>query len=569
MASVPHDSGRPWRGRRTAVLAAVVVAASALSLVLRAQVPLLALPSLAFDDGLFARQAASLLDGAWLGPFDVLTLAKGPGYPLFIAAAYEAGLPVKLAEQVVQLLAAGLLALGAGRLTGRPVLGVVLFVVVALDPVHLAGEAARLNRTGLYASLSTAVLGLLLLAASFARAVPRGRSAVPAVVATGVGLGAVAFAALVTREEGVALLPVAGAALLAALWLAGACGPRVGWRDRRAVGRRLLPVLAVGALAAVTAWAGLTAVEARNEAEYGVATVTDFAGGELPRLFAALAAVDVGEPRPYVPISQAQRRAAYAASPAFARLRGQLEGDGHATRWIEPGCDALGICDDYAGGWVPWALRAAALRSLGEQRTAPALQEVFARAADEVAAACGRAYPCRSTTGYLPRPQSVPAGELVQATGRGLAQVVSYEAPGYRAQRGTQEQYELFTRSVRGLPDRLAEQERRVDAASTAPHDVLRALYAGGTALALLPALVGLLWWRDRGQRLLQVVGAVLVAAVLTRVGLLALVDVTSFPAVGTGYMLPAFDPAAAAVVVGAWSLAVVVRAERQAGRWR
>jgi hypothetical protein len=553
---------RTVSGRQRLVVAAALLGVACLSLWARASVPV-RVEALSHDDLLFARLAGSLLDGQWLGTFDSLTLAKGPGYPLFIAAAYELGIPLKLAEQAVQLAAATLLAWGASRLTGRPLLGVALFVVVALDPAYLGGEAARLNRTGLYASASTALLGALLLAASLARRRPSGARAVPLVVVAGLAVGLSALGCVLTREEGVTLVPTVLAAGFAALWSAGVRRPGATWRDRRGVAARLAPVLAVAVLASGTVWTGVAVVEHRNEQEYGFAVVTDFADSAFPRLYAALSAVDVGEQRRFVPISRAQREAAYAASPAFAEVRFELEG--YARIWIESGCIAVDVCDDYAAGWVPWAIRGAVLRTLGEERTAPAVQGLMAAAADEVSAGCGRSYPCRPVvSSFLPDPSAVPVGDLAAATALGSAQVLTYDAPGHRALRPADEQeYAAFARVVRGLPD-----DRRVldrlAASQSAWADVQTAAFGLLTWAALLPALVGLLWWRDRGQRPLQVLAAVLAVAAATRIGLIALVDVTSFPAVGTGYVLPAVDPAAALVLVGCASLLLVLSSRRR-----
>jgi hypothetical protein len=543
--------GRIWQSRLLLGLALMLIVV--LSLWARGSVPVRVNASLTHDDLLFARQAGALLDGRWLGTFDTLTLAKGPGYPLFVAAAYELGLPLKLAEHLLQLVAAALLGLGAGRLTGRPLLGVVLFAVAALGPAHLGEEAARLNRTGLYSSASTALLGASLLAASLARRRQRGVRDGLAVASTGLAAGGSAWLCFITREERVTLLPPLLAVGLAALWAAGGGAPRRTWRQRREIGLRLVPVLAVGVVAAGTMWVGIALVEHRNGEVYGVPLVTDTADGAFPALYAALTAVDVGEPRRYVPISREQREAAYAASPAFARVGPELEGWG--SRWIEPGCEAVGVCDDYAAGWVTWAVRGAVLRALGDERTAAATQQLMRTAADEVAAGCGRDYPCRTVVvSFLPELSQLPVREALGATARATAQVLSHHAPGYRATPGTSEQHDQFVRVVRGLPSGPAAAERAAAHEGWWPAG-LRALFAVLTWAALAPAVVGLLWWRDHGQRSLQVLGGVLAVAAATRIVLVALVDVTSFPAVGTGYLLPAADPTTAVVVVGVASL--------------
>ncbi len=51
------------------------------------------------EDRLFLELAHSLVHGNWLGPYNNLTLAQGPFYPLFIAAAFGLGVPLFLAQQ--------------------------------------------------------------------------------------------------------------------------------------------------------------------------------------------------------------------------------------------------------------------------------------------------------------------------------------------------------------------------------------------------------------------------------------------------------------------------------------
>jgi hypothetical protein len=72
---------------------------------------------LSHDDLLFLRLARSILDGEWLGPYEQLTLVKGPFLPLFLAASAKLGLPFLLSQEVLYLLGSAvvMLALAQGR----------------------------------------------------------------------------------------------------------------------------------------------------------------------------------------------------------------------------------------------------------------------------------------------------------------------------------------------------------------------------------------------------------------------------------------------------------------------
>jgi hypothetical protein len=67
-----------------------------------------ALGNAGYDDRLFIDLAQHLIAGEWLGPFNELTLAKGPFYPLFIAGAFAAGIPLFLAQHLLYAAACAL-----------------------------------------------------------------------------------------------------------------------------------------------------------------------------------------------------------------------------------------------------------------------------------------------------------------------------------------------------------------------------------------------------------------------------------------------------------------------------
>src|SRR5215831_14003149 len=83
------------RWHRERALIACLIGTALVSLLFRAAVPPQALWAAAADDELFVRTAHYLVEGAWLGPFDRLTLVKGPFYPAFLAIAHAIGLPVR------------------------------------------------------------------------------------------------------------------------------------------------------------------------------------------------------------------------------------------------------------------------------------------------------------------------------------------------------------------------------------------------------------------------------------------------------------------------------------------
>ena len=67
---------------------AIALALTVLKLWLTRGQGVFALGSAGHDDRLFIELAQHLIRGEWLGPYNELTLAKGPFYSLFIAAAF-------------------------------------------------------------------------------------------------------------------------------------------------------------------------------------------------------------------------------------------------------------------------------------------------------------------------------------------------------------------------------------------------------------------------------------------------------------------------------------------------
>ncbi|MGY1604098.1 hypothetical protein [Geodermatophilus sp. SYSU D00815] len=332
--------------------AVVVVVVSVVTVLLRRRVPSPFNLS-AYDGLLYVRQARSIAEGDWLGAFDDTTLAKAPGYPLFIAATVRLGIGLKDAEQLVALAAALLTAVCVLVVARRPWWALAAFVVLAFDPIFLSRGGADFLRDPLFASVTVLVVASLFLTGYL---LAHRRSVLwPAVSALVAGLSLAAY--LLTREEGVTVLPTAAAALLAApvlrlLRRRRAGGLPSGRRLLRALARALPAALVLGLAAA----GPVVLVTDRNERAYGVGVTTDWAQGSFLDAYAQWQRVDAGPVPDRVPISEAQREAVYEVSPAARLLAPSLEDP--ANGWRVFGCTTPPDCD-YAGGWMPWALRTA------------------------------------------------------------------------------------------------------------------------------------------------------------------------------------------------------------------
>ncbi len=337
-----------------------------------------------WDDLLFVRLANALRDGHWLGSFDKLTLAKGPGFSMFLAATSALHLPLRLAEQSVYLIGCWLIAIVAGRVTERRWLATIMFGAAALNPVFWSAALSPVVREHLYLGQTCVVLGLAALLTLVK--LSKWRS-----FATGAMLGAVFAWFWLTREEGLWLVPPL--ALLALFGLGRA------WLDRS---RR---AMAVSLAVPLIVFAALDLADAAMDYYvYGAFETNEFRAAPFKDAYGALTRVQAGDPRPYIPVPRAARAQIYAASPVARELAASLEGaDGQSWQRIGCAVHAIPSCDDMQSGWFMWALRDA-VASIGEYSSAGAAMRFYRRLAAEVNAACAsgtlRCGPPRS--GFLP-----------------------------------------------------------------------------------------------------------------------------------------------------------------------
>ncbi len=564
----------PAASRRVAVVALPLALVTALSVGLRLNAPLYALPWFGHDDGLYSHHARSILGGDWLGDYDQLTLIKGPGYPLFIAAAYEAHMPVKLAEHLVHLVAAAVISVAVGRLTRSRLVGAVTFSVVALDPVYLGAQGSKLTRDALYGALSLLLVGGVLLALDLLPGVVRrsGRRAWLGVVfglAAGVALGGTAAAYYLTRDEWIWLAPAVAVAVAAGVLTC---------RGRGAPRGPLLAAAGVLCLAGVgTGWLAVDAVRGRNDAHYGTTVVSDLTEGEIARAYAEWQRVEAGEEVRHVPVNRAQREAVYEVSPAAAEIAPFLDGP-RSTDWRPGGCDppTPARCD-YDGAFFVWALRNAA-DGAGRYDSGAETQRYFGSVADDIAAACGDGrLRCRApgTAGLPPRDRIDPgevAGSSWQAVQTLLA-VAAGEPERTLRQDGNAPAFDDFAAPLRVVDGPEAEWFRREDDAMRRqwPVAFLTDLYRWGVRLGAPVALAGLVAGAATGAGLrhpaVLVACAAMLVAALSRVGFMALIDATTYDAARDArYVMPAVDFLLVFVVTGLWCLATVgVRLRRPA----
>lgn len=566
-------------GRWRAALLVTVAGTTVVSMWLRARGYTWLLADMIYDDQLFTRSAGYLVEGDWLGPYDMMTLSKGPTYPLFIAGAYQLHIPLKLAEHGLHLVAAGMLAWAVWRIVRLRTAALAAYVVVALNPAYLGSAASRVTREVIYGSLSLILLSGVVVFLTYVPALVRRGPlrAVPVGLAAGLAIGAVLAAYYLCREERTWLAP--------ALLVAGLAGAATWGR----VGRGWVPnsLLAGGALlvAGLVLVGSVRWVETRNREEYGASIVTDLVEGEIAHAYAQWQRVEVGEARRFVVVTRAQRRAVYEVSPAAAELRRAIEWTPGRGLW-GAGCVLADVCDDYTGAQFIWALRLAA-QTTGHMSSAAETHEFFARIAADIEDACGVEFDCLPPGIATMPPLDRVAVSALPASVRDTAwymatfdvahpqRVLTGLGPQELSPSGgLREQWDVMIRPLRGVE----ENRRAYIAAETEAmknQELVRGLmvlYRWGALLAALLAGAGLvLGLATRAGRrhlvALLTLGAFL-TAVLSRIAVVALVDATAYPAATNGtYVLPGMDFYLAFGLIGTVLLVTVVRELRRPAR--
>jgi len=301
------------------------------------------------DDRLYVELAHHLVHGSWLGNYNELTLAHGPFYPLFIAAAFGIGLPLALAQQALYTAACAWFTRALRPAVTSAGARCAIYLLLLWNPMTFdAATMGRVLRQHVYVPL-----GLMIVAGLVALYLRRDRPARQQAAWAGL-LGLASGAFYLTREDGLwfvpAVLVLGGASLLGA------------WRISRATFQRTAGLLG---LAAAVAALPVLLVCVENKRNYGWFGTSELRGASFAAAYATMQRVRAGTDLPDVPVTRAAREAMAQASPRFAELQKQFEAV------ADPGWAGSAelltrrpvAADETGGGVMPWALRRAVGRA--------------------------------------------------------------------------------------------------------------------------------------------------------------------------------------------------------------
>jgi hypothetical protein len=502
--------------------------------------PLAVYGSAAHDDALYVGQADAIRHGQWLGPFNEVTLSKGPIYSLFLAVVGASGFRLEIAQTLFHAGACLLLVIALTPLLPRSGVQFLLLGALLFDPHTLSVEVVgRTLRSGIQPALTLLTLAGFIGLALRSRETPRrllGWSCL-----AGFALSGFWFC----REEGIWLLP--SLVLVCTAAVASFLGSG---------SRRVWPKAACLMLPFGMWWASEWALRLVNWHFYEAPISMDVKDGNFPRAYGALVRITPRESIPLVPVSKETRLRAYAFSPAFKELEPLLEGplgDG----WSQPGWEGVSHprAKKEMRGWFQWAIRQAAAQT-GHYQSARTANEYWGRVADEINAACDRgdldAGPRRD--GFLPRWDSSHWPDIRDSWSRAVDVVIQFAGFGLQLNPSdaTPAQYALFSRVTHEKPsdghppDSLAKQARaEIFHVYNAWGRWLTFAAIGATGLAVVQAAR-----RKSGLPEVLVLLALLGGALALTV-IVALVNATAFPAINGSYLSPTSP-----LVIATWVLA-------------
>lgn len=364
-------ASQPRRGRLALIASGLLIAGFVVAFSAR---PAIVLSYAIIDDTLFMNLGRRLASGQWLGPYNELTLAKGPGFPAFLALANVLGTPYPLSLALLFASCASFAAIVSAKLMRSAGAGLAMLAALLLTPPIYNGEMLGVFRDPFYSALTVALVSavIALVTGCFGR--PR-----PMAALTGV-LGAWFW---LTREEGVWLIPCLGLLLLIPLFNLGQPG-RAGGQGLAAAARRLAPAAKAFALAlALVIGFGLV-----NWAVYGRFVVNEIKDKDFQSALTALQDASAPFHQEGIPVPAAARARIYAVSPAFASLKEPVLDGPRQADATQYGCrENPKMCGDFGGGWFFWNLRGSAA-SKGHHANPDKAAAFYAQMAKEVRAAC-------------------------------------------------------------------------------------------------------------------------------------------------------------------------------------
>lgn len=332
------------------------------------------------DDYLFWVNGNHIYNGDWLGPYSQMTLAKGAGFPLFLALNAHLGFPITLSIALFNLVAfyfAGysLIKVGVNRIISILAITLALFNPF-LFPTHII-------RDNIYPAAT------LIVVFSFVQLCFSQKTRFIFASLSGLFLGYY----WIIREEGIWVIP--GLLLLLSIHF---------FLLIRKKDFSLVKLIAanIGVLT-ISFLIFIQAVSTLNLLHYKFYGTVDFKEEYYKKSVNILNSIEPKQRISHIPVSEEQRKIAYSVSPTFSELKNYFEVTGKG--WTQHLCTIYAwTCGDYAAGLFIWAYRDA-VAELGYYKSGDSASAFYKRIYTEILEACTKKkIECEENPfGFLPK----------------------------------------------------------------------------------------------------------------------------------------------------------------------
>lgn len=321
-----------------------------------------------YDDALFIKLGQSIANGHWLGPFNQLTLAKGAGYPLFLALSSWLGASITLSQAIFYCLSTLAFALVIRKITGSKIVALAIFLLVLFNPNEFQD---RILRESIYTSQTLAVLCLYWLALCANKQDKANRSWA---ILAGLMLGWF----WITREEGIWIIP--GLVVIFLLKFLE--------EHRKMLSHR--EIFVKSGFSALAFFFVILLLRCVNLLTYHAFIGVDIKDPNFVSAMQQLQRTHLGPDIPYVPVSKETRERLYQLSPLFAALKPTLDPATGKNPAIGSTCWIWATtCQDFSGGHLFWQIRDGAAAA-GVYTSESEAQKYFRGLSNELRTICDK-----------------------------------------------------------------------------------------------------------------------------------------------------------------------------------
>ena len=353
-----------------------VIVLAGINFFIRKNIPLNINLDLPHDDTLQIDQALCLLNGDWLCSFNERTLIKNMGYPFILRVLGEIG-DYKLIYNLILLFISLFVAYSIYKITKNKNLFIISFALISFNPLTFSTDFYRIYRDGFYYYIVLILIGIL------------------------------NFIYLYYKNKKLKHLWVLSIFLIILISLAGLIrenilGPYlfVGFVlvlifsfEYKIYLFKFINVAIIILIFSLFNNLVNSYIADKNKDFYGVSLVNDYYSGGFPELIQTWISLDsVGlEDASRVPLDENKRKIGYEVSANLSKLESYLEDPNLGWRLIS--CEILNVCNDFAGGWVTWAIRDAVYLAI-EEKNAESYQDFFLQANKDLESYCKNSGSC-------------------------------------------------------------------------------------------------------------------------------------------------------------------------------